>query len=107
MFAKVSIVASSVLIALAAAQCTPPPTNPPPKASQCCSSVVSSTSTSATAVASLLNIDLSGLNVLVGLSCSPITVFGTGNCGGTAVSCNVPDPAWGGLIAIDCLPITF
>ncbi|KAJ6457457.1 hypothetical protein C8R47DRAFT_172497 [Mycena vitilis] len=48
---------------------------------------------------------LTGLDVPVGLSCSPITVIGN-NCGSTTVNCDAPENEWGGLIAINCLPIT-
>ncbi|KAJ7743447.1 hydrophobin 2 [Mycena maculata] len=105
MFSKLSVIVTSVLITLAAAipNTTPPVT--PPTSDQCCTSVVSSTSTAASAVAALLGLDLTGLDVPVGLSCSPITVIGN-NCGGTSVTCDAPDREWGGLIAINCIPIT-
>ncbi|KAJ7354044.1 hypothetical protein DFH08DRAFT_803959 [Mycena albidolilacea] len=96
----------------------PPPPPPPPKlpgrptppvtprtSPQCCSSVVPSDSDPASAVASLLGLDLTGIDVLVGLSCSPITVEGD-NCGSTTVTCDAPEKEWGGLIAINCIPIT-
>ncbi|KAJ7931033.1 fungal hydrophobin [Mycena leptocephala] len=91
MFSKLSVVVTSVLITLAAAI----PTTTPP----------SSSSTSVAAVAALLGLDLSGLNVPVGLGCSPITVVGN-NCGGTTVNCDSPEKQWGSLIAINCIPIT-
>ncbi|KAJ7128489.1 hypothetical protein C8R44DRAFT_732832 [Mycena epipterygia] len=105
MFSKLSIIATSVLITLAAAMpwTTPPVTTP--TSSQCCSSVQSSSSSSVSAVAALLGLDLSGLDVPVGLGCSPITVIGN-NCGGTSVTCDAPEQAWGSLIAINCIPIT-
>ncbi|KAJ7128650.1 hypothetical protein C8R44DRAFT_851006 [Mycena epipterygia] len=105
MFSKLSIVATSVLITLAAAipWTTPPVT--PPTSNQCCSSVQSSSSSSVSGVAALLGLDLSGLDVPVGLGCSPITVIGN-NCGGTSVTCDAPQEAWGSLIAINCIPIT-
>ncbi|KAJ7028066.1 hypothetical protein C8F04DRAFT_69386 [Mycena alexandri] len=110
MFSKLSVVVASVLIALAAAmpQSTPgvpPPPVTPPTTFMCCASVVSSTSPSATIIAGLLGVDISGLNVPIGLSCSPITVV-TG-CGGVVVICDAPPAEWGGLMAINCLPITF
>ncbi|KAJ7149652.1 fungal hydrophobin [Mycena filopes] len=107
MFSKLSVVVASVLITLAAAipNGTPPPPVTPPTSPQCCSSVVPSTSTAASAVAALLGLDLTGLDVPVGLSCSPITVGGN-NCGSTSVTCDAPDKEWGGLIAINCIPIT-
>ncbi|KAJ7924004.1 hypothetical protein B0H13DRAFT_2315821 [Mycena leptocephala] len=82
---------------------TPPVT--PPTSPQCCSSVQSSNSDAASAVAAILGLDLTGLNVPVGLSCSPITVIGN-NCGGTTVNCDAPQQEWGTLIAINCIPIT-
>ncbi|KAJ7176350.1 fungal hydrophobin [Mycena crocata] len=105
MFSKLSVVVTSVLVTLAAAI---PNTTPPvstPDSPQCCQSVVPSSSTAASAVAALLGLDLTGLAVDVGLSCSPITVIGN-NCGDTTVTCEAPDKEWGGLIAINCIPIT-
>ncbi|KAJ7143037.1 hypothetical protein C8R44DRAFT_866284 [Mycena epipterygia] len=105
MFSKLSIVATSALITLAAAipWTTPPVT--PPTSPQCCSSVQSSSSSSVSAVAALLGLDLSGLNIPVGLDCSHITVVGN-NCGGITVNCDAPEEEWGSLIAINCIPIT-
>ncbi|KAJ7746174.1 hydrophobin 2 [Mycena maculata] len=105
MFPKLSLVVTSVLITLAAASpwTTPPVT--PPTSNQCCTSVEPASSGAASLVAALLGLDLSGLLVDVGLSCSPITVLGN-NCGGTTVTCDAPDEEWGGLISINCIPIT-
>ncbi|KAJ7469619.1 hydrophobin 2 [Mycena latifolia] len=107
MFSKLSVVVTSVLITLAAAipNTTPPVT--PPDSAQCCSSVVPSSSSDASTVAGLLGLDLSGLGVDVGLSCSPITVIGD-NCasGTTSLICDAPDLEWGGLLAINCIPVT-
>ncbi|KAJ7501473.1 hypothetical protein B0H11DRAFT_2224366 [Mycena galericulata] len=105
MFSKLSVVVTSVLITLAAAipNQTPPVT--PLTSDQCCDSVVSSSSSAASAVAAVLGLDLSGLDVTVGLSCSPITVLGN-NCGGTEVVCDAPEEEFGNLIAINCIPIT-
>ncbi|KAJ7260719.1 hypothetical protein C8J57DRAFT_1337859 [Mycena rebaudengoi] len=80
MFSKLSVIATSVLITLAAA--TPMRRNSvspvtPPDMDLCCASVVPSTSDAASRVAGILGLDLSGLNVDVGLSCSPITIAGT------------------------------
>ncbi|KAJ7663294.1 hydrophobin 2 [Mycena polygramma] len=107
MFSKLSIVVASVLITLAAARPNgvPPPPVTPPTSAQCCSSVVPPTSSAASAVAALVGLDLSGIDVPVGLSCAPITVVGD-NCGGTSVTCDAPEAEWAGLIAINCIPIT-
>ncbi|KAJ7260733.1 hydrophobin 2 [Mycena rebaudengoi] len=108
MFSKLSVIVASVLVTLAAAtpmaRTSTPPTTPQ-NSPQCCNSVVSSSSTAASAVAALLGLDLTGLDVPVGLSCSPITVVGN-NCGGTTVNCAAPEQQWGTLIAINCIPIT-
>ncbi|KAJ6468918.1 hypothetical protein C8R45DRAFT_1078917 [Mycena sanguinolenta] len=95
-FSKLSVVVASVLITLAAV--TPPTSN------QCCASVVHASSSATSLVAAVLGLDLSGILVDVGLSCSPITVLGN-NCGGTTVTCDAPEDEWGGLIAINCIPI--
>ncbi|KAJ7075302.1 fungal hydrophobin [Mycena belliarum] len=105
MFSKLSVIVTSVLVTLAAAVPTTTPPVTPPSSAQCCSSVQSSSSSAVSVVAALLGLDLSGLNVPIGLGCSPITVIGN-NCGGTSVTCDAPDKAWGGLIAINCIPIT-
>ncbi|KAJ7889654.1 hypothetical protein B0H13DRAFT_2341412 [Mycena leptocephala] len=74
MFSKLSIVVASVLITLAAAipTGTPPPPITPPSSPQCCNNLEPSNSTDASAIAGLLGIDLTGLDVLVGLRCSSI-----------------------------------
>ncbi|KAJ7148368.1 hydrophobin 2 [Mycena filopes] len=105
MFSKLSVVVASVLLTLATAIPTTTPPVTPPDSPQCCNSVVPSSSAAASAVAAALGLDLTGLDVPVGLSCSPITVAGN-NCGGTSVTCDAPDKEWGGLIAINCIPIT-
>ncbi|KAJ7612627.1 hydrophobin 2 [Roridomyces roridus] len=107
MFSKLSILTTSVLITLAAASpwTTTISSVPPPTSDQCCSSVESSKTSAASAVLALLGIDLNGLDVPVGLSCSPITVIGN-NCGGTQVTCDAPAAEWNNLIAINCIPIT-
>jgi hypothetical protein len=48
----------------------------PPTSPQCCGSVVTSDSDIVSDVAALLGLDLTGIDVPVGLSCSPITVEG-------------------------------
>ncbi|KAF7348860.1 Hydrophobin 2 [Mycena venus] len=107
MCSKFSVVAASVLITLAAAtpNGTPPPPITPPTTLMCCASVVSSTSSTVSTISGLLGIDLAGIDVLFGLSCTPITVIGD-NCGGTIVVCDAPEAEWGGLIALNCLPVT-
>ncbi|KAK7018328.1 hydrophobin 2 [Favolaschia claudopus] len=102
MFSKLSVVVTSVLTTLAAATTIPVT---PPNSDQCCQSVVDSSSTAAGLVLGPLGIDLGDITVPVGLSCSPITVLGN-NCGGVTTRCDAPEIEWGGLIAINCIPIT-
>ncbi|KAJ7831969.1 fungal hydrophobin [Mycena leptocephala] len=104
MVSKLSVLVASVLITLAAAIPTTIPVTPP-TSDQCCGSVVDSSSTAAGKVLGLLGIDLGDITVPVGLSCSPITVLGN-NCGGVTTRCDAPEIEWGGLIAINCIPIT-
>nr|GAT55887.1 hydrophobin [Mycena chlorophos] len=105
MFSKLIALFAVAAVVVAAPNGTPPPPVTPPTSDQCCASVVSSTSAAASAVAALVGLDLDGLDVPVGLSCSPITVVGN-NCGGTTVTCDAPEAEWNNLIAINCLPIT-
>ncbi|KAJ4466324.1 hydrophobin 2 [Lentinula aciculospora] len=73
---------------------------------QCCGTVESASSPGATELLGLLGIVLQDLDVLVGLTCSPITVIGLGgsSCSATTVCCD--DNSQGGLISIGCLPVT-
>ncbi|KAF7331539.1 Hydrophobin 2 [Mycena kentingensis (nom. inval.)] len=105
MFSKTIALFAIATLAAAIPTGTPPPPPTTPDSPQCCKSVVPSGSTAASAVAALVGLDLTGIDVPVGLSCTPITVGGS-NCGDTSVTCNAPDKAWGGLIAINCIPIT-
>ncbi|KAJ7760249.1 hydrophobin 2 [Mycena maculata] len=98
------------LVTLAAAiPSTPPPPVTPPTSSQCCSSLVPSSSSNASSVASLLGLDLTGLDVLVGIGCDPIIAIsglGLGCDGQISLECDAPDEEWGGLIAINCIPVS-
>ncbi|TFK82424.1 fungal hydrophobin [Polyporus arcularius HHB13444] len=75
-------------------------------APSCCSTVGSASDPSIAKELGLLGIVLSGLDVLVGVDCSPITVIGVGSGGcsdGTTVTCTDNS---GGLVEIGCVPIT-
>ncbi|KAI0717353.1 fungal hydrophobin-domain-containing protein [Cerioporus squamosus] len=97
----------------------PGSTSTPPASScstgdiQCCNSVQSvstpnsrASDPAASVLLGLLGIVVQGVDVLVGLSCSPITVIGVGGgaCSATAVCCQ--DNSHGGLISIGCLPVS-
>ncbi|KAJ6592054.1 hypothetical protein DFH09DRAFT_1305979 [Mycena vulgaris] len=109
MFFRPSFLLASVFIGNAAAaatrRCTTPIVAFSPTSPQCCSSVVSSSSSQAAIIGDLLLVCLSGLLVDVGIGCSPISVIGN-NCGATTVMCEAPPQEWGGLLAINCIPIT-
>ncbi|KIP11842.1 hydrophobin, mutated [Phlebiopsis gigantea 11061_1 CR5-6] len=71
----------------------------------CCSSTTPANSAEGAAALKSISVVLSDLNVLVGLTCSPITVVGVASgstCSGTTVSCTngVVDG-----IGIGCVPI--
>ncbi|OCH89174.1 fungal hydrophobin [Obba rivulosa] len=73
---------------------------------QCCDSTETSSSPAAANLLGLLGIVLEGVDVLLGIDCSPITVIGVGtgsSCSATTVCCE--DNAVGGLISIGCIPV--
>ncbi|KAJ7771560.1 hydrophobin, partial [Mycena metata] len=110
MFSNLYLIVTSMLITLAAATpSTPPPPVTPPTSHQCCNNLLPSSSSNASAVAALVGLDLTGLNVLVGTGCGPIdlTISGLGpGCEGQiSLECDAPEHEWGGLIAINCIPV--
>ncbi|RPD65520.1 fungal hydrophobin [Lentinus tigrinus ALCF2SS1-7] len=73
---------------------------------QCCDSVEEASSPDASKFLGLLGIVVQGVDVLVGITCSPVTVIGVGggSCGSsTAVCCE--DNSFGGLVSIGCVPV--
>ncbi|KAK1222057.1 hypothetical protein PQX77_015122 [Marasmius sp. AFHP31] len=72
---------------------------------QCCESTGTAKDPSIAAVLAAIGVDVSDLNVLVGLTCSPITVIGGGNggCSASPVCCS--DNSHGGLVSIGCVPV--
>ncbi|KAJ3794693.1 hydrophobin 2 [Lentinula aff. detonsa] len=100
---------SFALATLAAA--TPAPRGEPASSCstgpiQCCNTVQPASSAGAAALLGLLGIVLQDVNVLVGITCSPISVIGiSGNsCSAQAVCCQ--DNSNGGLISLGCVPVT-
>ncbi|KAI0087235.1 fungal hydrophobin-domain-containing protein [Irpex rosettiformis] len=74
---------------------------------QCCQSTESSSSAAGNLLLGLLGIVLDGVDVLLGINCSPISVIGVGTgstCNASPVCCQ--NNAVGGLISIGCIPIT-
>ncbi|EJD00320.1 fungal hydrophobin [Fomitiporia mediterranea MF3/22] len=73
---------------------------------QCCDSVQSSSSGGLVSVLlGLLGVVLDGVNVPIGVTCSPITVIGAGgtSCSAQPVCCE--NNNFNGLIAVGCSPI--
>ncbi|KDQ57933.1 hypothetical protein JAAARDRAFT_114005, partial [Jaapia argillacea MUCL 33604] len=74
---------------------------------QCCQSVQSAQSDAVTTLLGLLGVVLGNTDVLVGLTCSPISVVGVGSgtsCSASPVCCS--DNSYGSLISIGCVPVT-
>ncbi|KAI0737153.1 fungal hydrophobin-domain-containing protein [Daedaleopsis nitida] len=74
---------------------------------QCCESLQTPNSTAVAPILKGLGIVIQDLNVLVGLTCSAISVIGIGSgndCNAHTVCCD--DNNVGGLLSIGCLPIS-
>ncbi|KAI0738361.1 fungal hydrophobin [Daedaleopsis nitida] len=110
MFSKLFTISTLAILAVA----TPTPGGggePPSSCStgpiQCCDSTANASDPAAAGLLSLLGIVVQGVDVLVGLTCSPLTVVGVGaggSCNAQTVCCE--DNSHGGLISIGCLPVT-
>ncbi|KAI0746819.1 fungal hydrophobin-domain-containing protein [Daedaleopsis nitida] len=73
---------------------------------QCCNSVSKASDPVSSLLLGLLGIVVEGVDVLLGLDCSPITVIGVGSgsaCSANTVCCQNNNV--GGLISIGCIPI--
>ncbi|KAI0717366.1 fungal hydrophobin-domain-containing protein [Cerioporus squamosus] len=73
---------------------------------QCCNQVGKATDSVFGVLLGLLGIVIDGLDVVLGLDCSPITVIGVGSggsCNANVVCCQNNNV--GGLISIGCIPI--
>ncbi|KAJ3969494.1 fungal hydrophobin [Lentinula raphanica] len=73
---------------------------------QCCDSTTKAGSVAGAAILGLIGVVVEDVNVLLGLTCSPITVVGveSGSCTSNVVCCE--DNAWGSLVSIGCVPVT-
>nr|GAT55889.1 hydrophobin-251 [Mycena chlorophos] len=97
-------------VAIAVPEGSPPPPVTTPTSPQCCNIVTPSNSSAALAIASLVGLDLSGIDVPVGLNCADITAVGNDRdpCGGNIpLLCDEPEQAWHQLIAINCIETNF
>ncbi|KIJ33018.1 hypothetical protein M422DRAFT_265047 [Sphaerobolus stellatus SS14] len=74
---------------------------------QCCNSDSSASNPSAAALLGLLGIVVQGVDVLVGITCSPIIAIGVGggaNCAQQPVCCT--NTSFNGVVNIGCTPIS-
>ncbi|KAI5121526.1 hypothetical protein M0805_002586 [Coniferiporia weirii] len=72
---------------------------------QCCQSTESSSDPVTSLLLGLLGIVLEGINVPIGVTCSPISVIGVGGNSCTADPVCCENNSFNGLIAIGCSPI--
>lgn len=72
---------------------------------QCCNTVQKASAPSSAALLGLLGIVLQDLDVLVGITCSPLSVIGigSGGCNTQPVCCQ--NNTFNGLISLGCVPI--
>ncbi|KAK0470645.1 hydrophobin 2 [Armillaria novae-zelandiae] len=72
---------------------------------QCCQSVQSGSSSAVGLLLGLLNVVLSDVTALVGITCTPITIVGlnSNSCNQQTVCCQ--NNTFNGIIAIGCVPI--
>ncbi|KAL5514032.1 hypothetical protein ACEPAG_2793 [Sanghuangporus baumii] len=106
MFVKLTVFASLALLAVA----TPMPGGEPASSCstapiQCCDSVQPAGSDSVSKELGLLGIVVQDLDVLVGLTCTPVTVIGAGSSGCSASPVCCEDNSHGGLVSIGCVPV--
>ncbi|KAH6902459.1 fungal hydrophobin-domain-containing protein [Coprinopsis sp. MPI-PUGE-AT-0042] len=98
LFTTLALAAAAIAAPAAAPSCETGPI-------QCCNDVKKADDPSLTTIFGLLGIVLQDLNVLVGVTCSPISVIALpGNsCSGQTVCCS--NNSFKGLVAIGCTPI--
>ncbi|KAI3608906.1 hydrophobin [Moniliophthora roreri] len=72
---------------------------------ECCNTVTNAGDPAAAGILSLIGVVVQDLNVVVGLTCSPVTVIGAGGSGCSANPVCCSDNSHGGLISIGCVPV--
>ncbi|THH14201.1 hypothetical protein EW146_g6112 [Bondarzewia mesenterica] len=73
---------------------------------QCCNSTTTAGAPAAAEILSLIGVVVQDLDIVVGLTCNPITIVGVGSggsCSASPVCCD--DNNFGGLISINCSPV--
>ncbi|KAI0812429.1 hydrophobin-251 [Irpex lacteus] len=106
MFSRIAFFALPLLAVATSAASIARNDAPSSPATACCDSTIPANSAAGAAILKGLGVDLSNLDVLLGLTCSPITVIGVGSgseCSGSTVSCS--NGVVGG-IGIGCVPIS-
>ncbi|ESK90048.1 hydrophobin 1 [Moniliophthora roreri MCA 2997] len=106
---QLKLIALAVLAALAVA--TPTRRGGLPASScntgpiQCCNTVTTAYDPTAAELFKLLGIVIFNPNILVGLTCNPITVIGIGGseCSSSLVCCE--NNSFGGVVSIGCVPV--
>ncbi|KAF9522624.1 hydrophobin-315 [Crepidotus variabilis] len=85
--------------AIPASQCNTGPV-------QCCDSTGTAKDPSISKLLGLLNINVSDVDALVGVTCTPITVIGAGgsSCAAQPVCCS--NNSFKGVVAIGCTPVS-
>ncbi|KAI0717357.1 hydrophobin [Cerioporus squamosus] len=74
---------------------------------QCCNQMQNANDPAMTTLLSVLGIVVQGVDVLVGLTCNPISIInvgGSNQCNAQALCCQDNDV--GGLLSIGCVPVT-
>ncbi|THU98549.1 fungal hydrophobin [Dendrothele bispora CBS 962.96] len=94
----VTVTAPPTTTTVAVSQCNTGPI-------QCCNSVQSASSNAVGLLLGLLGVVLGDANVLVGVTCSPISVIGVGGNSCTAQPVCCENNNFNGIIAIGCTPI--
>ncbi|EKM81491.1 hypothetical protein AGABI1DRAFT_111797 [Agaricus bisporus var. burnettii JB137-S8] len=115
MFARISTIITILFFAMLATATAVPRTDPPPTTlSQCtavggfvycCHTLIHGSDPTVRLIAGLLDIDLSLIEGIVGLTCSPITVIGGGNSCISQTACCTGNNYYGGLLVLGCSPI--
>jgi len=72
---------------------------------QCCDAVSSSSNLITSLLIGLLDVVIEGLDVPIGINCSPTTIAGVGGSSCTAAPLCCENNTFNGLIAIGCVPI--
>ncbi|TFK64219.1 fungal hydrophobin [Pluteus cervinus] len=107
MFSRTLSATSVAVLALASVAFANDPSQCNTGSIQCCESTQDASSLTAltTLLLDSLDIDVGSLTALVGLTCSPVTVIGTGgtDCSQQPVCCE--NDSFNGVVALGCTPI--